>query len=317
MTVAKAAIDFIQQLVRGRVVLNAPMAEHTTLRVGGPADLLVYPADWEDLAALLGALRERDIPYFVLGAGSNLVIRDGGIRGAVISLSEGFRAVERREPSAGRATFWADAGTSLRRVVRWTVDEGIGGLEALAGIPGTVGGALAMNAGAWGVEIGERVLQLEVMSSDGEVRMLDRHELRFSYRQAELPVGAVVLGGLLWGEPCPPTEVKAKVQDVTRRRRESQPLQDPSAGSVFKNPPGEAAGRLIEECGLKGVRVGDAEVSRIHANFIVNLGAATAGQVVALMGMIQERVYVKFKVRLEPEVRIVGDWDKGKLRIQE
>jgi UDP-N-acetylmuramate dehydrogenase len=317
VTVAKAAIDFIQQLVRGRVVLNAPMAEHTTLRVGGPADLLVYPADWEDLAALLGALRERDIPYFVLGAGSNLVIRDGGIRGAVISLSEGFRAVERREPSAGRATFWADAGTSLRRVVRWTVDEGIGGLEALAGIPGTVGGALAMNAGAWGVEIGERVLQLEVMSSDGEVRMLDRHELRFSYRQAELPVGAVVLGGLLWGEPCPPTEVKAKVQDVTRRRRESQPLQDPSAGSVFKNPPGEAAGRLIEECGLKGVRVGDAEVSRIHANFIVNLGAATAGQVVALMGMIQERVYVKFKVRLEPEVRIVGDWDKGKLRIQE
>lgn len=314
---AKSVIDVIQQVVRGRTVLNAPMAEHSTLRVGGPADILIYPADGDDLAALLAALGEREVPYFVVGAGSNLVIRDGGLRGAVINLADGFRAVERRDPASGRATFWADAGVTMRRLVRWTVDEGIAGLEALAGIPGTVGGALAMNAGAWGVEIGERVLQVEIMDPDGEIRTVDRDQLRFSYRQLELPSGTVVLGALLWGEESPSEQVKAKIQEFSRRRRDSQPLQEPSAGSVFKNPSGDSAGRLIDQCGLKGVRVGDAEISRIHANFIVNTGAATAGQVVALMGMIQERVYVKFKVRLEPEVRIVGDWDKGKLRIQE
>ncbi|MBI5018001.1 MAG: UDP-N-acetylmuramate dehydrogenase [Deltaproteobacteria bacterium] len=314
---AKTAMDVLQKLVRGRVVLNAPMAELTTMRVGGPADLLVYPADRDDLTALLGVLRERSVPYLVLGAGSNLVVRDGGVRGAAISLAEGFRTVERRDGAQDRITFWADAGVSLRRLIRWTVDEGVSGLEALAGIPGTVGGALAMNAGAWGVEIGERVLEVEIMTPEGDVRRLDRDRLRFTYRQLDLPAGAIVLGALLWGEPCPPEQVKAKVQDLLRLRRDKQPLQEPSAGSVFKNPPSESAGRLIEQCGLKGVKVGEAEVSRIHANFIVNAGMATASQVVALMGMIQERVYVRFKVRLDPEVRIVGDWDKGKLRIQE
>lgn len=314
---AKTAIDLIQETVRGKVVLNAPMAEHTTLKVGGPADILVFPSDREDLRNLLALLRERGIPAFFLGAGSNLVVRDGGLRGAVVSLAEGFRGLGRREGPRGRESFWADAGVSMRRLVRWTVDEGIGGFEALSGIPGTVGGALAMNAGAWGTEIGERVLQLEIMDPEGEVWVLDRAELRFAYRQLELPQGSVILGALFWGQAAPGAEIKERVQEYLRRRRDAQPLQDPSAGSVFKNPPGEKAGRLIDQCGLKGVRVGDAEVSRLHANFIVNAGMATAGQVVALMGMIQERVYVKFKTRLEPEVRIVGDWDKGKLRIQE
>ena len=313
----RTALEEIQARVRGRVALNAPMEGLTTLGVGGPADLLVYPADREDLTDLVAHLAERRIPWLVLGNGSNLVVRDGGIRGAVVSLAEGFRGLERRDGPGGDPRVYAEAGVGLRRLVRWCVDQGIAGLEALAGIPGTVGGAVAMNAGAWGTEIGERVLELEVLSPGGETRVLGRPELRFRYRGLDLPPGHVVLAALLEGEPADPDEVRTRTRELHRRRQDTQPVRERSAGSVFRNPPGEAAGRLIESCGLKGVRVGDAEVSRIHANFIVNLGHATASQVVALMGMIQERVYVKHGIRLEPEVRIVGDWAKGKVRVQE
>jgi UDP-N-acetylmuramate dehydrogenase len=197
------------------------------------------------------------------------------------------------------------------------VDEAITGLEFLSGIPGCVGGALAMNAGAWGSEIGERVLEVELMSREGEIQRLPASALSFGYRKAELPEGAIILSAVLRGESSASAEVKEKVKALLIRKRDCQPIHERSAGSVFKNPPGDSAGRLIDQCGLKGVRVGDAEVSRIHANFIVNVGNATAGQVVALMGMIQERVYVKYKIRLEPEVVVVGDWEKGKLRIKE
>ncbi|MBE0617011.1 MAG: UDP-N-acetylmuramate dehydrogenase [Proteobacteria bacterium] len=313
----KTTLDLIQQKVRGRSVLNAPMSEHTTLRVGGPADLLLYPADRDDLFGLLAFLNEREVPCFPLGNGSNLVVRDGGIRGAVLNLNEAFTGLELREAPDGSPLLWVEAGLSLRRLVRWTVDQGIAGFESLTGIPGAVGGALAMNAGAWGSTIGDHVQELEAVDPKGRPQIFDRETLRFEYRSLDLPKGYVILGALLKGERATSEAVKERAQELHRRRRDTQPTQEASAGSVFKNPPGRSAGQLIEECGLKGVRVGDAEVSRIHANFIVNAGKATAGQVVALMGMIQERVYVKYKLKLEPEVRIVGDWEKGKLRIQE
>ncbi|WP_025324300.1 UDP-N-acetylmuramate dehydrogenase [Deferrisoma camini] len=310
---ARTALDEIQERVRGRVVLNAPMDRLTTLRVGGPADLLVYPEDQEDLATLVSFLTQRGLPYFVLGNGSNLVVRDGGIRGAVICLTEGFRGLEAREG----ASFRVEAGVAVRRMVRWTVDRGITGFEPLVGIPGSVGGALAMNAGAWDTEIADRVVELEVLTPGGGVEVLGRSELRFRYRGLDLPPGCVIVAAVLEGEPAEPEAVKERARELYARRKESQPLQEPSAGSVFKNPAGAKAARLIEACALKGVRVGDAEVSRIHANFIVNAGMATASQVVALIGMIQERVYVKHRIKLEPEVRIVGEWAKGKLRVQE
>ncbi len=311
----KTALDLLQETVRGRTVLNPPMSGLTTLRVGGPADLLVYPADREDLARLLAFLGERDIPYTILGNGSNLLVRDAGIRGAVICLDEGFRELEFREgpPRVVRA----DAGVPLRRLVRWAVDQGVAGLEGFSGIPGTVGGAVAMNAGAWGTEIAQLVVALEVMDPRGRIQVLPREALRFAYRALDLVPGTVILGALLTAAPGEPGAVKARVQELFKQREETQPTREASAGSVFRNPPGGSAGRLIEECGLKGVRVGDAVVSPLHANFIVNAGAATAGQVVALIGMIQERVYVKHRVKLELEVRIVGEWDKGKLRVQE
>ncbi|MHB8765529.1 MAG: UDP-N-acetylmuramate dehydrogenase [Deferrisomatales bacterium] len=311
----ETTLDLIRRAARGRTVLNASMADLTTLRVGGPADLVVYPADREDLAQILGLLTERSVPHMVLGNGSNLLVRDGGIRGAVLCLTEGFRDLERRE--GAEPLIRVGAGLQLRRFTRWTVDQAIAGFEGLAGIPGSLGGVLAMNAGAWGTEIGERTVEVEVMDPAGEVRVLPREALRFAYRCLDLPTGSVILGALLRGQAGDPEAIKARVQELYRRREETQPSREHSAGSVFKNPPGRSAGRLIDECGLKGIRVGDAQVSQFHANFIVNLGTATASQVVALMGMIQERVYVKHRVKLEPEIRIVGDWDKGKLRIQE
>ncbi|GAB4261999.1 MAG: UDP-N-acetylmuramate dehydrogenase [Deferrisomatales bacterium] len=314
---AKTALDLLQERVRGRTVLNAPMDRLTTMGVGGPADVLVAPADRGDLAEALRFLAEQRIPYLVLGKGSNLIVRDAGIRGAVITLEDGFRAVERRDPTPQGPTVRAEAGVAVRRFVRWTVDQGIAGFEPLVGLPATLGGALAMNAGAWGFELGQRVIEVEVMDPQGEVHVFPRDMLRFAYRGLELPEGSVILAARLQGEAGEPALVKARAQELFQRRRDTQPTQEASSGCIFKNPPGKSAGQLIDACGLKGVRNGGAEVSRIHANFIVNTGGATARQVVALIGMVQERVYVRHRIKLEPEVRIVGEWERGKLRIQE
>lgn len=233
----------------------------------------------------------------------------------MIRLTGGFRTLDRGESATGRPAIQAEAGVSLRHLVRWSVEEGIGGFEPLAGIPGTVGGALTMNAGAWGFEIGERILELEALSPEGEVHRYRGEDLSFGYRTLRLPPGSIVLGAMLEGENRSPEQVKARVAELHRRRRGTQPIREPSAGSVFKNPPGRSAGQLIESCGLKGVRVGDAEISRTHANFIVNLGKASAGQVVTLMGMIQERVREEYGLELEPEVKIVGDVAEEELRV--
>ena len=307
---ARAAPDLIREMVR-RTVINAPLSELTTMRVGGPADLLVEPADRVELGRLVAFLEARKIPWLPFGRGSNLIVRDGGIRGAVIRLGEGFGSVEQDAPTALGPTVRVGAASSLLRFVQWAAERGVGGFESLAGIPASLGGALAMNAGAWGFEIGERVLELEVMDARGEVRVLPAEELRFRYRHLELSPRQIVLGARLQGVSAEPTELRARGEELGRRRRATQPVGQPSAGSIFKNPPGAAAGRLIDECGLKGFRVGGAEVSTVHANFIVNAGSATAANVVGLMTMIQERVQVRHGVGLEPEVRIVGDWEKA------
>ena len=314
---AKTTLDLIRETVRGEIVLNEPMREHTTIQVGGSADLLIHPADRDDLAALVKLLSDGEIPYLVLGHGSNLVVRDGGIRGAVIQLDQGFRKIERRDASDGQPRIRVEAGAALRILVRWAVDQGISGFAEFAGIPATVGGAIAMNAGAWGVSIGDRVEEIEVMGRTGETHVYTREMLRFGYRSIDLPPEAIIIGALLRGGESTPQEMKARAKELYRARKQRQPVREPSAGCVFRNPPGGKAGEMIDGCGLKGVRVGDAQISTVHANFIVNSGNATASQVVSLIGMIQERVYVKHKTKLESEVRIVGEWEKGKLRISE
>ncbi len=314
---AKTTFDLIRETVRGETLFNAPMREHTTIQVGGPADLLIHPADRDDLAVLVELLAERGVPHFVLGNGSNLVVRDGGIRGAVICLDQGFRGIERRDAPDGRPRLWIEAGALLRALVRWTVDQGISGFAELSGIPATVGGAIAMNAGAWGVSIGDQVVELEVMDRTGATHVYPREMLRFGYRRLDLPPDAIILGALLRGEESTSSAVKDRAKELYRKRKERQPVRDPSAGCVFRNPTSGNAGEMIDGCGLKGVRVGDAQISTVHANFIINAGSATAVQVVSLIGMIQERVYVKHKIKLESEVHIVGEWEKGKLRISE
>jgi UDP-N-acetylmuramate dehydrogenase len=268
--------------------------------------MLVYPVDRDDLARLVVFLTECEIPCFVLGGGSNLIVRDGGIRGATLQLGDGFRVLERGDDTVDGPTVRVEAGLPLGRLLRWAVAQGIAGFETLAGIPGPVGGALTMNAGAWGFEIGECVVELETMDPGGRVCLLKHEAVHFSYRALDLPEGHTILGALLKGQTADPRHVQTRVAELQRRRGATQPVSRPSAGSVFKNPPGRSAGRLIEQCGLKGFRVGDAMVSSIHANFIVNTGAATASQVESLMSAIQERVHEKYRVELEPEVRIVG-----------
>lgn len=313
----KSAIDDIQQRVRGRMELNAMMSERTTMRTGGAADLLIRPADRDDLAEVLRFLHEREIETMVVGNGSSLIVRDGGFRGALLQLAEGFDTLENLQDEGEAKRFRADAGVSLRRLVRWSVDAGIGGLEYLYGIPGTVGGAIANNAGAWDHEFGDYVVEIETMDRQGGLHRFTREEAGFGYRRCGLPADHVILGAVLQARSLDGEAVKKNIQDYQNLRRQLHPLHEPSAGMIFFNPPGVSAGRLIDKCGLKGVRLGDAEISRLHANFIVNLGHALATQIVSLMGMIQERVYVRYKVRLEPKVKMVGSWQKEKLRIRE
>jgi len=310
VTVIQSALERIRGSLRGRSVPNAPMHEHTTIRVGGPVDLLVYPSDRDDLVRLMALLAECRVPFLALGNGSNLVIRDRGVRGVAVSLREGLKNLERRAGSAGRPTVWAGAGLPLQRFVRWTAEQGIGGFEALCGIPATLGGALAMNAGAWGFEIGERVIEVETLGPEGELSVVHREALQFGYRSLGLPPGHIVVGALLEGEEAEPVQLKARLDEFQRRRCDSQPLDKPSAGSVFKNPRGHSAGRLIEECGLKGARVGGARISPVHANFIVNEGGATAENIVRLMATTQECVHRRHGLKLEPEVRIVGEQEE-------
>lgn len=314
---AKTALDLLREKTRGRTILNAPMSKFTAMGVGGPADILIYPADKEDLAEIVAFASNRNIPRFILGKGSNLIVRDAGMRGVVICLSEGFNTLEIKEASSDRLFIYAGAGISIRRFSRWTVDQGVSGFEAVSGIPASMGGAIAMNAGAWNFNMGDKVLALEIMDSTGETMTYKRGMLKFGYRRLDISPEAIIVGALLEGAPSTPEQVKSAVKHFQTKRRESQPLSQQSAGCAFKNPPGKSAGQLIDECGLKGVKVGDAEVSGIHANFIINSGTASASEIVALMGMIQERVYTKFKVKLEPEIKIVGNWEKDKLRIKE
>ncbi len=296
--------------LRGEIKLNEPLAAHTSFHIGGPADALAVPADREDLAALLREVREQGLAYTILGGGSNLLVRDGGFRGVVISLRrlDAIRITrEYRSIGGAYAVLVAEAGAPLARLLSFAAEKGLTGMEFAAGIPGTVGGALCMNAGTAQGEIGDVVDSLTLLSPEGDTVLRHRDEMAFGYRAASVPAGHAIIDVkviLRYGEP---ERIRARVKETIQKRKEKQPLGLPSAGSVFKNPLDEAAGKLIETAGLKGLTVGRAQVSEKHANFIVNLGGATAADVIRLMEIIKERVLEVHKVRLEPEIRIIGE----------
>lgn len=287
----------------GRVSTDEPMAKHTTFRIGGPADALVTPHNNDELKRVIRFAAEEGLPAMVIGRGSNLLVRDGGIRGMVIKMSGGFVEVK-----AEGSRLTAGAGVQLVTLARKAAALELTGLEFASGIPGSLGGALVMNAGAYDGEMKDVVEWVDVMDSGGRVKQLTAGEMGFSYRHSGLQeTGDVALRAGLVLKPGEPQAIEARMKELAERRQTKQPLTLPSAGSVFRRPPGHYAGPLIEESGLKGTRVGGAEVSTLHANFIVNAGGATAADVLGLIEHVRQTVHARSGVWLEPEVRVVGE----------
>ncbi len=299
----KELLDILNGFAReGQVLVNEPMARHTTFRVGGPADVLFLPEGEDQLIEALKAARQAGVDAHVIGNGSNLIVRDGGVRGLVIAIGEGMSSV-RREGD----TVVAQAGASLARVAGFAQGEGLSGLEFASGIPGTLGGGCAMNAGAYGGQLSDVLIDARVLMGDRCVT-LDNAGMAMGYRTS-LPLrqGGIVLSARFALKPDDPAAILERMKELNARRRDKQPLNLPSAGSTFKRPEGHFAGALIEQAGLKGRGVGGAQVSEKHAGFIVNTGGATAADVLALIGLVQDEVQARSGIRLETEVRVLGE----------
>jgi UDP-N-acetylmuramate dehydrogenase len=306
-TAAKDHAQFTQadvraavESLRGSVSFRAPLREYTSFRIGGPADVVVEPADIEDICLVVQQARARKIPLFVLG-GTNLLIRDGGIRGIVVSLAR-LRAIKEES----EAVLYAEGGVGMPTMIGYAIRHSLAGLEWAAGIPGTVAGCVVMNAGTKLGEMKDSVKAVRMVNMKSQVVDLEAAQVRFEYRRALLPRG-IVVGVRLQLKQGVRSEIERVVKDYLHYRRDTQPLAMPSAGCVFKNPPNDSAGRLIEAVGLKGARVGDAEVSMKHANFMVNRGQASAADVMALIGKVRSTIRRRAGVRLDLELKIVGE----------
>jgi len=289
----------------GKILTNEPLWNKTTFRIGGPADKLVYPETKKELERWL---RSGEVTC-VMGGGSNMLVSDAGVRGAVIHLGYGFRDVSIEKPGDGSVVVLAGAGISLTALSGLLMKESVSGLEFAYGIPGLLGGALVMNAGAMGGDMKHVVDAVKIMTFEGEEKTLTGDECGFSYRSSSFPEGAVVCCVKMILEEGDKKTINKIMRANQADRKARQPLEYPSAGSVYKNPEGRAAGRLIERAGLKGFAVGDAEVSGKHANFIINRGRATARDTLGLMKIIEDTVEEKFDVTLEREIRLVGEFD--------
>lgn len=282
---------------------NEPLAKHTSFRIGGPARLMVFPQNAEELAEVLRSATNCGVTPWILGAGTNLLAPDEGIDGLVICLKDTFMGLRLLDAT----TVEAMSGMSLAQTAMFAARNRLSGMEALHGIPGSVGGGVFMNAGAYGTELKDVAVRTEFMHPNGETQWFEGDVQGFAYRTSvfqQMP-GVIVRTqfSLQGGDEA---EIRKKIRELNDRRRASQPLEKPSAGSVFRRPEGHFAGALIEQAGLKGLRIGDAQVSEKHAGFIVNLGHATAREVLELIASVQEKVYAHSGVRLEPEVRLWG-----------
>jgi len=289
-------------LIEGRVLFDAPLRHFTSMKVGGPADTLLFPKNRDELKKVVRYARRKKIPLLILGKGTNLVVKDKGVRGWIVNLTQGMKKIEME----GEVVV-AEAGSSLQRLVQFSVQKGLTGLEPFSGIPGTVGGGVAMNAGAWGAELKDVLLSVTFMKEDGEITERPRSRLRFSYRGLAIPSSWIILKGKFGLKKGRKKEIRERVKSYLEMRKRKQPLDYPSAGSVFKNPKEGPAGKWIEESGLKGFRIGQAMVSERHANFIINLGKARAEEVIRLMEFVEKKVYEGKGISLEREVKVVGE----------
>lgn len=293
--------------IRAGVLFDEPMAGHTTLRIGGPADVFVVPHDVESLGRVLRAARESGIPVLPVGGGSNLLVSDRGIEGVVVSMGA-LKDMTASRGTGEECILSLEAGVPLWKLLDMSKEEGLTGLEGLAGIPGQVGGAVAGNAGAFGCEMKDVLLSVTLMDGTGNVSTLSKEEVPFGYRTAGIPGDSVIVSVQLKLGKDSPGAVLRRIEDFRRDKRSRQPLGLRSAGCVFKNPVGSPAGRLIEDAGLKGMREGDIEVSGLHANFFINRGRGRAEDFMRLMDEAASRVKAHSGVALEPEIRIVGRW---------
>lgn len=290
----------LERIAPGAVLEDEPMARHTSFGLGGPADLYVEPADVGGLRDALDLLKAEGVPTLVLGRGTNLLVRDGGLEGVVVATAKAVRDI-----AIEGETMVVGAGAPLTRVLTRAAEEGLSGLEELSGIPGSMGGAVAMNAGSFGVSIGDRVETVDVYSGDGST-VLDAGAVAFSYRDGGLAEGVVVERVRLRLAHADPSDVLARGREFVERKWRSQPSGMRSAGCVFRNPPEGVAGRLIDEAGLKGLRIGGAVVSDLHANYILNDRGASAADVEDLIETVRRLVEERAGVSLELEVEIIG-----------
>lgn len=288
---------------KGRMLFDVAMREYTSIKTGGNADVMAFPLDENDLQKILDFAHAKDFPVFSLGAGTNLLVRDGGIRGVVINLADGFKDL-----------YWqtddyvtAGAGVKLAGLVNENRKRGLSGLEFAVQIPGTLGGAVVMNAGAYGSEIKDVLAGIDVIDAKGTKRFIKKEELNFSYRWCSLPEDSIITMVHLKFRKEDIPVIEKRMREFARTREKNQSIRLPNAGSIFKNPEGDFAGRLIEEAGLKGTRIGDAMVSPVHANYIVNLGNAKAMDVILLINIIKDRVLMEKGILLEEEIKIVGE----------
>ena len=309
-----------EQLPQLSLLQDEPMKKHTTFRIGGPADYYAEP-DVSQISKLIEIAKACDMPVAVIGNGSNLLVGDKGIRGLVIGIGKGMSAIDVTEAVAQQSTaqdftaqgngriITAGAGAILAAVAAKAAEASLSGLEFASGIPGSVGGAVVMNAGAYGGEIKDVLIDATVLTAEGELKTVTRDELDLSYRHSIVPEkGYIVLSARFRLTPKPQDEIKAYMAELRAKRVEKQPLEYPSAGSTFKRPEGYFAGKLIMDAGLRGYSVGDAQVSGKHCGFVVNKGEATAADVLTLIKDVQETVLKQFGVKLEPEVKMIGEF---------
>jgi len=287
--------------VRGKLTPNAPLAPLVWFKSGGSAEWLFEPADEEDLVGFLRDLYPQ-VPVMALGLGSNVIVRDGGVKGVVVRLGKAFAKVQ----AASDYSVTAGGGAPGVAVSSAARDAGIANLEFLRGIPGTVGGFVRMNGGAYGREVSDILVTAKVAMRNGEVQTIGKPDLDYSYRHSNLPDGAIVIEALFQGEPGDPAAIGAEMDAIARAREESQPLRSRTGGSTFKNPPGHKAWALVDAAGCRGLTIGDAQVSEKHCNFLLNLGSATSAEIEALGEEVRRRVEEKTHISLEWEIQRVG-----------
>ena len=295
---------FCMTLGSDNVRLHEPMKKHTTFRIGGPADYYLCPHSTEELQKILQICRENKLEFFILGNGSNLLVSDKGYRGVVIQLWKNFSDIETEDN-----TITVKAGALLSKVAAEAMEESLTRMEIASGIPGTMGGAVMMNAGAYGGEMKDIIREVTVLTREGELLTLSKEEMNFGYRTSVVKEkGYVVISAVLQLRKGDREEIRKVMDELKERRVTKQPLDMPSAGSTFKRPEGYFAGKLIMDAGLRGFSVGGAQISEKHCGFVVNKGDATAADVLGLIGEVQKRVQEKFGVALEPEVKFLGEF---------